>query len=242
MGCASSSPAQVAPPNNQIAEDGPLADAAIAHKFSSMLGVPEPMLLEALPGLNRCFAKRLQSHKLYKPLDLWALTAFVEAADGTKLGGSGLRALPPEDVVAELDRLKKETREAVLSMLRRGSRRRGGWFPALGLGLLAVHKHLPEEEHAPVSSAYDDGCRFFALPDPVPDHPMDKMHDAYAYGRELGGKDMYAHVHVMCMGMHMHTHATRVHVACTWQGHVHVHVHVMSRTVPARLGMLSSLK
>ena len=59
MGCASSSPAQVAPPNNQIAEDGPLADAAIAHKFSSMLGVPEPMLLEALPGLNRCFAKRL---------------------------------------------------------------------------------------------------------------------------------------------------------------------------------------
>lgn len=52
---------QVAPPNNQIAEDGPLADAAIAHKFSSMLGVPEPMLLEALPGLNRCFAKRLPS-------------------------------------------------------------------------------------------------------------------------------------------------------------------------------------
>ena len=88
---ASSSPAQVAPPNNQIAEDGPLADAAIAHKFSSMLGVPEPMLLEALPGLNRCFAKRLPGRKLYKPLDLWALTAFVEAADGTKLGGSGLR-------------------------------------------------------------------------------------------------------------------------------------------------------
>ena len=88
MGCASSSPAQVAPPNNQIAEDGPLADAAIAHKFSSMLGVPEPMLLEALPGLNRCFAKRLPGRKLYKPLDLWALTAFVEAADGTKLGGA----------------------------------------------------------------------------------------------------------------------------------------------------------
>ena len=155
------------------------------------------MLLEALPGLNRCFAKRLPGRKLYKPLDLWALTAFVEAADGTKLGGAAsVRFL--RTWWRSFDRLKKETRDAVLSMLRRGSRC-GGWFPALGLGLLAVHKHLPEEEHAPVSSAYDDGCRFFALPDPVPDHPMDKMHDAYAYGRELGVKDMYAHVCHVCV-------------------------------------------
>ena len=161
-------------------------DSFIAAKFSEMLGVPEAMLVEALPGLNRCFATRLPGRRLYKPLDLWSLGAFVEAADGTKLGGCGLATLPA-DVMAELDALKPSTRVGVLAMLQRGCKC-GGWLPAHGMGLLAVHKHLPNDE--PARHAYDVGVRMFACPDPVPDHPMDAMHDIVGFGRQMSGVDL----------------------------------------------------
>ena len=66
--------------------DGPLGNAEIAKKLSEMLAVPEQALKEALPGLNRCYAKRMPGRRIYKPLDLWTLTAFVE------FGGAGIRS------------------------------------------------------------------------------------------------------------------------------------------------------
>ena len=81
---ASKRSAPAAPPADPA---DPLSDVAIARKFSEMLGVPEPALREALPGLNRCFARRLPGRRLYKPLDLWALGAFVQAPNALSVLG-----------------------------------------------------------------------------------------------------------------------------------------------------------
>ena len=192
MGCSASS-VQVLPPDEP--DDGsPLGTSAIAKKLSEMLGAPEKALREALPGLNRCFARRLPGRKrIYKPLDLWALTAFVETADGGVLGGAGPHALPP-DVTKELAKLTPSSRDSILKLLRT-SHYCGGWLPKICIGNASIYTHLPSDEHAPVAHAYDEGNRIIVLPDPVSSvPPMDwapgAFHDGEAIGRELAGKDL----------------------------------------------------
>ena len=103
MGCGASTSANNAagtdgpPVRTAASADGPLGDGPIAKKLSEMLDAPEDALKEALPGLNRCFARRLPGRgRIYKPLDLCALTAIVETADGTKVGGATLICSPLE--------------------------------------------------------------------------------------------------------------------------------------------------
>ena len=186
MGCTAS---KVLP--NEV--DGPLGTIPIAQKLSQMLDVPESALQAALPGLNRCFARRLPDRRIYKPLDLWVLTSFIETADGTHVGGSGADSLP-SDVKAELAKLKAPVREAVTKMLQNGHRC-GGWIPKIGIGNASIHKNLPSEEHAPVAHAFEEGNRLIPIPDPVPHiPPMDGAHDGVAIGKELAGKDMSRNV------------------------------------------------
>ena len=182
MGCSSSKVLA-----NEI--DGPLGTVTIAKKLSEMLDVPELSLREALPGLNRCFGNRLPGRRIFKPLDLWALTAFVETADGRQLGVRGTDGLPL-DVKAELSKLKPPISEAITQMLQ-NSHRCGGWIPRIGIGNANLYANLPSEEHTPVAHAYDEGNRLIPIPDPTPHFPpMDKGHDAVALGRELAGRDM----------------------------------------------------
>jgi hypothetical protein len=186
MGCTAS---KVLP--NEV--DGPLGTVPIAQKLSQMLDVPESALQAALPGLNRCFARRLPDRRIYKPLDLWVLTSFIETADGTHVGGSGADSLP-SDVKAELAKLKAPVREAVTKMLQNGHRC-GGWIPKIGIGNASIYKNLPSEEHAPVAHAFEEGNRLIPIPDPVPHvPPMDSTHDGVAMGKELAGKDMSRNV------------------------------------------------
>ena len=43
------------------------------------------VLLEALPGLQRCFQARLPGRKIYKAIDLAILTTMRKGADGRTL-------------------------------------------------------------------------------------------------------------------------------------------------------------
>lgn len=187
MGCATSSTAKVLPPP----DDAPLSNANIAKKLSEMLSIPESALREALPGLNRCFARRLPGKRIYKPLDLWTLTAFVEH------GGSGPDVLPA-DVIAELSTLSVAARSAMTDLLQSGHKC-GQWFPKICIGNASIHKNMPSEEHRPVAHAFDEGNRLLVLPDPTTSiPPMDwnpnAVHDGEAIGRELAGKDMSRNV------------------------------------------------
>ena len=73
----------------------------MAARLAEAGGVSQASVAAALPGLNRCFARRLPGRSLYKPLDCAVFTTFVTGPSGESFGGSGIEKLPP-DVMAEL--------------------------------------------------------------------------------------------------------------------------------------------
>ncbi len=174
LGCASVSKA----------EERDLADA---RRLSGLLGVPEAALVEALPGLNRCIARRIPRRRVYKPLDLSILTTCVKGSDGAEFGGRGIAGWP-DDLAAELARLSPAARTAIETMLRE-LHTPGGCFPRIGQGCLGLHKALPSAEHAPLSKSYDSGCRFFNMTDPFVGTPMDAVHDHASLVSDLASKD-----------------------------------------------------
>ena len=89
MGCSSSAPARVAPPEASVPLEGPLSNTATAERLSAALEVSKAAMLEALPGLQRCFQARLPGRSIYKAIDLAILTTMVVGSDGTKHGGVG---------------------------------------------------------------------------------------------------------------------------------------------------------
>ena len=181
MGCGASTESDFTPVVGTLTDE----DKATAKRLSSVLGVKEGILKEALPALNRCLDRRLPGRRVYKALDLSILTTWTKDADGKDLGGRGIAAWAP-DVAAELKRLSDPTRQAVEKILREGHML---WYPKLGQGAGHLYSDNYKGE-APLTLSYDSGCRLFFAMDPVPGTPMDAMHDQVKMARDLNGKDM----------------------------------------------------
>ena len=148
-------------------------------------------LVEALPGLNRCFAKRLPAlveatgREIYKMLDLSVLTTF-QAPEHGGCGAAGL----PADVAEELGRLKSAESRALVTSMLLGAHRPGGWFPKIGQGLAKIFVQEDTKGKRPAERAYEQGCRMFNNMDPAKGLPTDGLHDQKALAAELKGKDM----------------------------------------------------
>jgi hypothetical protein len=176
-------------------DDGTEPDA---HRLSKAMGLSPAVMHEALPGLNRCVARRLPGRRVYKPLDLSVLTTFVKSQDGETLLKHGAAANEwPADVEEELSALTPASRGEVEGLLRR-AHLCGGYFPKIGQGCAGLHKALPSAEHTPTAHAYEHGCRLFPSTDPFVGTPLEHVHDYEAFARELKSKDFSS---ALYMGM-----------------------------------------
>jgi hypothetical protein len=166
-----------------------------AHRLSKAMGCSLAAIIEALPGLNRCVARRLPGRRVYKPLDLAVLTTFVKTRDGQELLKNGGEDHEwAADLEDELSALTPAARGEIERVLRR-AHLCGGYLPKIGQGCAGLHEALPSAEHAPIAHSYDHGCRFFAVSDPFVGSPLEHMHDYQAIASELRDKDFSAAVY-----------------------------------------------
>lgn len=197
MGCTSSTPSRVAPP--AAPAEGALSTAETAERLSITLNVPKAALLEALPGLNRCFQARLPFRKgIYKAIDLAILTTMVKDSDGKiNFGGAGSRALPP-DLAKELSMLSSSSKKVMTKLFREQAHKSTGghgWFPAIGQGTSHLYsKAMSQEKDKPLAVAHEHGCRLFHTADPL--EGMPGFYDPHHMAADLVGKDMSSAVYV----------------------------------------------